>query len=667
MSWMQKLYETYEQCSASESLQSDTPLAPLSHVIQQAHIEIVLDGDGNFRRARVIEKANTVIPATEKSATARTSGVVPHPLCDHVKYCAADYLEGGAISNKYYESYRAQLTQWCESAHAHPKAIAVLRYINRGCVVDDLVSEGVLPVAASGCLLTRWESKNDKPLLFRQLTKDPKTKGYKPQNALIRWVVESADIISETWKDPALRDAWIDYSTNTAATPGLCMVTGICQVLADKHPKGMRGGQDGAKLISYKKEKDSDFIYLGRFIEARQVVGVGSAVTQKAHSALRWLIERQGYRNGDQAIVAWAIAGDNVPDWSQDTNALFLSAEELKQIATAKETEQPALDPGDVGQAFANRLNNAIRGYRANLGPTNAIVVIGLDSASKGRMAITYYRELTGSEYLDHIEAWHEGYAWHQDYGKDPKSKRLIRFVGAPSPRDIAEAAYGRRAKDKQHEKLIKATVERLLPCIIDGQLLPRDLVDSTVRRTCNRASFERDKKGTQWEWEKNLGIACALFKGFFKDKETYQMTLETHRTTRDYLYGRLLAIADSIESYALTLAEERRETAAGRMMQRFADRPFSTWRNIELSLSPYKSRLRSSEKTAAFLGRREKLLDEILCAFQGDDFSKEKDRPLSGEFLLAYHCQRQELRRRKDGDVHTPEVDDTTTDSQSI
>lgn len=144
-------------------------------------------------------------------------------------------------------------------------------------------------------------------------------------------------------------------------------------------------------------------------------------------------------------------------------------------------------------------------------------------------------------------------------------------------------------------------------------------------------------------------------------------MTLETSRTSRDYLYGRLLAIADSIEGYALTLVEERRETAAARMMQRFADRPFSTWRNIELSLSPYKSRLRSSEKTAAFLGRREKLLDEVLCAFQGDDFSKEKDRPLSGEFLLAYHCQRQELRRRKDGDVPAPEVDDTTTDSQSI
>jgi hypothetical protein len=35
-------------------------------------------------------------------------------------------------------------------------------------------------------------------------------------------------------------------------------------------------------------------------------------------------------------------------------------------------------------------------------------------------------------------------------------------------------------------------------------------------------------------EWEKSLGIACALFKGFFKERE-YKMSLETDRTSRDY------------------------------------------------------------------------------------------------------------------------------------
>lgn len=135
-------------------------------------------------------------------------------------------------------------------------------------------------------------------------------------------------------------------------------------------------------------------------------------------------------------------------------------------------------------------------------------------------------------------------------------------------------------------------------------------------------------------------------------------MALEEDRTTRDYLYGRLLALADSIEGYSLKLADEGRSTTAARLMQRFAERPFSTWRNIELALSPYKSRLRASEKGAGFLWKREKLLDEILCLFQPDDFTL--DHALSGEFLLGYHCQRADLLR---GTTPAADNDQSTTE----
>ncbi|MEA2059784.1 MAG: type I-C CRISPR-associated protein Cas8c/Csd1, partial [Thermodesulfobacteriota bacterium] len=78
--------------------------------------------------------------------------------------------------------------------------------------------------------------------------------------------------------------------------------------------------------------------------------------------------------------------------------------------------------------------------------------------------------------------------------------------------------------------------------------------------------------------------------------------------------------------------------TTAARLMQRFADRPFSTWRNIELALQPYMQRLQGSR--AGFLVNRKKEIDVILDAFLSDDFIS--DKPLSGEFLLGYHCQKQ-------------------------
>lgn len=303
------------------------------------------------------------------------------------------------------------------------------------------------------------------------------------------------------------------------------------------------------------------------------------------------------------------------------------------------------INDGGAGQAFAKRLNLAMKGYRAQLGPTDEIVVMGLDSATPGRMAITYYRELTGSEFLDRIEYWHNTHAWHQNFGKDKK------FIGAPSPHDIAEATYATRIGEKGElrvdEKLCKVTVERLLPCIVDKQPLPRDLVEAVVRRASRRVGLK------YWEWEKFLGIACGLFRGAFIN-EGYKMALENDRRSRDYLYGRLLAVAEHIESRAIYVAGESRDTAAAKLMQRFADRPASTWRTIELALAPAKSRLRA--KRAPFMREMEKLLDEIVAAFNGNDFVN--DSKLSGEFLLGYHCQRQAL--------NPPKADSTTAEQDT-
>jgi CRISPR-associated protein Csd1 len=279
---------------------------------------------------------------------------------------------------------------------------------------------------------------------------------------------------------------------------------------------------------------------------------------------------------------------------------------------------------GDAGQLFAKQLNNLIRGYATTLADREDIVVMALDSATPGRMAITYYRELQASEFLDRIRSWHEHTAWLQNMGKNRS------FIGAPPPGDIAEAAYGRRVD----EKLKKATIERLLPCIVDGRTVPRDLVAACAQQAANPAGMKR------WEWERCLGIACSLVRSSRRE-ENYSMSLEEGRNSRDYLFGRLLAIAEKIESYALYLAKESRDTTAERLMQRFSDHPASTWRTIELALRPYMQRLQSNRP--GYLYNLKSLLDDVISRFKDDDFI----RPgrLDAEFLLGYHCQRAALR----------------------
>ena len=642
MSWIQRLHDTYEACKGQEP-EGSQALMPISHTTQQAHIEIVLDGSGNFRRATVLDKSvsTTMIPCTEESGGRAGSKPVNHPVCDKLQYLAGDYAEfGGEVTSGFakapdepHRAYLSSMSRWASSANSHSKLNAIHKYVRRGRVVHDLIDCKVLPLGTDGKLAKAWEGdRAQTPAIYKALAA-----GQTPEDAFIRWCVEDDDgnPASGTWQDDSLIAAWIAHYAETQTRRGYCMVTGEDRILAIQHPAKLRNAGDKAKLIS--ANDNTGYTYRGRFLEAGEAASVGFEITQKAHNALRWLIARQGSRNGDQAVVCWAISGKTIPNLFADTYEL------LGFDPDAGTTER---DTGNAGQAFALRLKRAISGYRARLDPSEDVVVLALDSATPGRLAMTFYRELRGSEFLTRIESWHLKCAWPQDFGKETK------FIGAPAPRDIAEAAYGRRLDDK----LGKAARERLLPCIVDGSPIPIDLVEATKRRATNRTGLDR------WEWEKCLGIACALFKGRYVERN-YQMALETDRTTRDYLYGRLLALAEHIEGRALFLAGEKRETTAARLMQRFADRPNSAWRTIELSLVPYKTRLRNQRP--GFLHAMEKEIDDVTAAFEQGGFTS--DSALTGEFLLGYHCQRQALRpidkaAADDEPTQTPEATTRTT-----
>jgi CRISPR-associated protein Csd1 len=138
-------------------------------------------------------------------------------------------------------------------------------------------------------------------------------------------------------------------------------------------------------------------------------------------------------------------------------------------------------------------------------------------------------------------------------------------------------------------------------------------------------------------------------------------MPLERERNSRDYLYGRLLALAEHLESRALHVGGEKRATNSEKLMQRFADRPYSTWLILETGLTPYKVRLRA--KRPGFLHKVETEIDEVVNAFNPDDFTS--DKRLAGEFLLGYHCQREALRPTS-GQGEGQDATDTEDDSEA-
>lgn len=663
MSWMQKLYRTYEY--VQEQGLNDEDLALPFHMSKAVHLKVILNDKAELVGAERFEvKKQVPIQVTEKSSKRAGSTIASYALHDGLQYIAKtagnyltiEYLSKVAEKDngkkwkeflagtdedkqkfadtekaKYkdcFEFYEKQLSGWTEFGNLKEINI-VLQYIQKGSLIEDLLEKQIFSFKDN--ILSA--GKDD------------------PFSLTIVWAVEmSNDPHSDLWSKNSIKKQWIKYqesqSGEESEQPELCYITGERDYAAKAYPKI----EGNAKLVS--ANDTSGFTFLGRFLSDKQAVALGRDVSQKAFNMLKWLIKRQGIRNGDQVTVAWAISGKPVPSPMKDISSeidwdnLDISAvENPDEFSSQTSSEQPSPDWSvNIGRAAAQIIKKKLHGYQAELKGHEQISLIMLDSATPGRMTLTYYQEFLPADYFANLDAWIDDFSWYQRYSieqpnakKSDKKKTLWAFV-PPSPYSVAEAVYGKSLSDT----LKKQLYARLLPVIAGGTSMPipEDLVRQSFQVACNPNRCEN------WEWQRNIGVACTLYKGWrarhhdLSQRRTYPMSLDTQNRSRDYLYGRLLAVAENTESYALYLAGEKRATTAERYMQRFAEHPFATWRNIELALKPYQERLRNNGKDTGA-----QAIGEIMELFATDDFTC--DDKLSGEFLLGYHCQKMEIARR--------------------
>lgn len=93
MGLLQQAVKTYDELEkhnrVGKANNGEVPLAPISHMITRADLEITLDMKGNYVSSRLVDKNDPkiIIPGTE-SSSGRTSGVCAHPLCDQLSYLA---------------------------------------------------------------------------------------------------------------------------------------------------------------------------------------------------------------------------------------------------------------------------------------------------------------------------------------------------------------------------------------------------------------------------------------------------------------------------------------------------------------------------------------------------------------------------------------------------
>lgn len=624
---------------------------------------VTLDACGNFKAAREIPKKTKtvplqtfVIPVTEGSL-GRT-GILPHPLFDQYGYLKGD--------GDRFEAYLSSLEKLREVG---PSFETVYQYVSKRTLAGDVSAKGIVP--------------GDKEIVLFEIERpgDPESKLWEDKGLMESWHrhyletkthdAESAERLEseldalecEFSKRPKSQRKQLaqkrrelkEKARELGGRTVFCddMITGERTLGAISHPKKVVNAAGNAKLIS--DNDTQNFTFRGRFETSREAFSVGYDSSQRAHQFLRYLTNTRGISCESQVIVSFTTANmaeeaasslrlppppvtDEDEAWDVDSD-VPAETEEMQSERLAINT----------GKNFADALRKAMQGYKAEpilsqrLHDPTSIVI--LDAATTGRLSVTFYREMTREEYLERLLTWHKDCYWTLSYYQRDETGggkgARISYVGAPSIDSINVAINGLSNGDSGYNKLKKQTREVMMRCIFDNAPLPRNYLVQAIRRASSplanamvKGKFRRDV------FMQNLATVCALVNKSLKDerKEAYEMSLQTERRDRDYLYGRLLGAADKLEEYALyRKGNKRAETAAIRYMQTFSQRPFTTWNTINNALVPYVQQVKNS------LAEEER--QRIHDLFEPGDF--EDDAPLTGSYLLGYYCERSYIEKR--------------------
>lgn len=373
MGLLQKAYETYENHHTyvgTYTAETREPLAPISHIVTSAQIEITINKDGKFVSASTVDKKESkiTIPVTEDSC-GRTSGVCPHPLCDNIDYISPN-------NPQKYDAYVEQLKDWCDSEYTHPMLPPILKYVEGKTVLSNLADSNI-----------------------KVGEKDT-----------VRWIVVGLEENGGAcWTNKSLFESFIKYyvSKKAAEKTVLCMVSGENAIPARQHIKGVVAASGNAKIISANDKYN--FTYRGRFETDEQALTVGYEASQKAHNALKWIVASQGVIIGGRTFVCWNPQGKKVPN---PIDCLF------------SQNDAPTTELAQYRQDLLNVLN----GYGNNFSPADTAVIATFDAATSGRLAVTYYNEILVSDFLENLEKWDSECVWKDNrFGiSAPSIRRII-------------------------------------------------------------------------------------------------------------------------------------------------------------------------------------------------------------------------------------------------
>jgi CRISPR-associated protein Csd1 len=579
-------------------------LLPTSHVSVGVQLEVTIDLHGNFKNASVVGKDEntTVIPATIKSAN-RSSSPEAHPLQDKIKYVAGDYGQYMPTDKKaaiYRTSYMTLLGEWAVSSQKHSRIVAIYQYQQKNCLLGDLIHKGLIV-------------PNDKGQLSA-----------KDKNLYVRFNVYD-DNPRVLWQDQSVFQAWIDfYATKLVVEQPVEIdyLTGDTVPTTKLSEKNINPATSGAKLIS--ANDSSNFTYRGLFLDD-EFYSVGYEASQKMAHALKWLIQRQGLKSDTRVFLFWTDGSEENKKVAASASMIFNGP--LSFLKSAVKEKKSKVAP-ETGVSIAKSYNERLLGMVSHLTTTESVHMMFLDAATTGRMATVYYNFMASDTFKKNLQVWGENCGIVID-------KR----VWTPTANQLVRSAYMQGAGGQRFDTVKKHATSRLLIAIMSAQPVSGDLILAIYRKLLRPQGYRTQGQLDLKRWQNDLYNFSAVL-NYNQKGGSAGMTLNQNETDRSYLFGRLLAIADAIETQSFSSRQYQNDsvtsrlTTAKRFITNFAEQPALTWQRIFQSMNrSYLKHLTEASRTYFDLQ-----MEQIMSDFKDGDYT---DAPLKPNYLKGYADQR--------------------------
>lgn len=195
-----------------------------------------------------------------------------------------------------------------------------------------------------------------------------------------------------------------------------------------------------------------------------------------------------------------------------------------------------------------------------------------------------------------------------------------------------------------------RSTIERLIPCVIDSQRLPKDISRTAFYKLSNKQTYKKS-------WNTALNIGCSLIKKYKNDYENCIVNADNMsevkqlERSKSFYYGKLMAIYEKIELDAIRgkgidvdskkeKGKAIRITNSDRLWSSMIRTPERTRFILESKIKPYMNMLKKNNPGGYIF--YDKLITEItLEIIKLKESDNRINSSLNEDFILGYYYQK--------------------------